>query len=140
MSSVLHFDARNNLLLQSYQGRLTDEVLVEGCDQAEKYFVSHPPSRIITDFSEVTTVEVSSHTIRTLAATAPILPVLFERILVVPQNALYGIARMFQILTEKTSPDLRIVRSMDQAYQSLGINSARFSQIDSEDFLEDRPA
>lgn|ERR1022692_893495 len=138
--SLLHFDIKNNVLLHSYQGRLTDTLLVKGYAHADKYVASHPPSRIITDFSDVTSVEVSSHTVRTLAATPPNLPVGFERVLVVPQNALYGVARMFQILVENNRPDLTIVRSMEEAYRLLGIKSAEFNLIDPQDFVEDQPA
>jgi hypothetical protein len=138
--SVLHFDAKNNLLIQSYQGPLTDTALVEGCLQTEKYFASHPPSRIITDFTNVTSTDVSSHTIRALASAPPKVPIGFERLLVAPQNALYGVARMFQILVEKTSPDLGIVRSMAEAHRLLGIESAGFSAVDVEDFVEDQSA
>jgi hypothetical protein len=138
--SVLHFDTKNNVLLHSYQGRLTDTLLVEGYVHAHKYVASHAPSRIITDFSGVTSVEVSSHTVRTLAATPPKLPVGFERVFVVPQNALYGVARMFQILVENNRPALTIVRSMEEAHKLLGIKSAEFTPIDSQDFAEDQPA
>jgi|HubBroStandDraft_1064217.scaffolds.fasta_scaffold00069_55 hypothetical protein len=130
VSSVLHFDANNNLLLQSYHGGLTDTAMVEGCLQTEKYFASHPPSRIITDFTNVTSTDVSSHTIRTLASAPPKVPVGFDRVLVAPQNSLYGVARMFQILVEKTSPNLRIVRALDEAYRLLGIESAEFSPVE----------
>ena len=140
MPSVLYFDAKNSVLRQSYQGRLTDPVLVEGYVQAETYFTNHPPSRMITDFSEVTSVEVSSHTVRTLAARPPRLSVGFARILVTPQNSLYGVARMFQILVEKTRPDLRIVRSLEEAYRLLGITSTECSPINPEDFVEDQSA
>jgi hypothetical protein len=138
--SVLHFDADHNVLRQSFQGRLTDTALVEGYYQAGKYVVRHPPSGTVTDFSDVTSIEVSSHTVRTLAATPPKLPVGCARVFVTPQNALYGVARMFQILVERNRPDLHIVRTLDEAYRFLGITSADFSPIDPEDFVEDQSA
>jgi hypothetical protein len=138
--SVLHFDAKNNVLRHTFHGRLTDTVLVEGYYKAGKYVARHPPSRIISDFSDVTSIEVSSQTVRTLAATPPKLPVGCTRVFVTPQHSLYGVARMFQILAEKSRPDLRIVRTLDEAYRLLGITSADFIRIDPEDFVEDQSA
>jgi hypothetical protein len=138
--SVLHFDVKNNVLRHTFRGRLTDTELVEGYYQAGKYVARHPPNRIITDFSDVTSIEVSSQTVRTLAATPPKLPVGCARVFVTPKNALYGMARMFQILTEKNRPDLSIVRTLDEAYRLLGIASPEFTPVDPEDFMEDRSA
>jgi hypothetical protein len=76
--SVFHFDANHNLLRHSFQGRLTDTALVEGYYKAGKYVARHPPNRIITDFSAVTSIEVSSQTVRTIASTPPKLPVAFS--------------------------------------------------------------
>jgi hypothetical protein len=138
--AVLHFDVKNKMLRQSYQGRLTDAVLVEGYTRVGGYVAKHPPCKMIVDFSDVTLIEVSSHTVRTLAATPPALPDGCERVVVVPQNALYGLVRMFQILGETSRPNLNIVRTMEAAYQFLGIESAEFSPIDPQDFVEDQSA
>ena len=138
--SVFHFDANHNLLRHSFQGRLTDTALVEGYYKAGKYVARHPPNRIITDFSAVTSIEVSSQTVRTIASTPPKLPVGCTRVFVTPQNSLYGMARMFQILAEKSRPDLHIVRTLDEAYRLLGITSADFIPIEPEDFVEDQSA
>jgi hypothetical protein len=37
--------------------------------------------------------------------------------------------RMFQILGEDTRPDLRIVRTMDEAHRLLGVESPEFSPV-----------
>jgi hypothetical protein len=138
--TILHFDTKNNVLCHSYQGRLTDAALIEGYTKAISYLAIHPHNRIITDFSEVTSVEVSSQTIRTLAAIPSKIPAGCERIFVVPQNALYGLARMFQILVEKSRPNLNVVRSMAEAHRLMSIESVEFSSVDSEDFVEDQSA
>jgi hypothetical protein len=137
---VLHFDAKNQTLRHSYHGRLTDKALVAAYQKADKYVARHPPSRMITDFSAVTSLEVSSHTVRTLAATPTKVPVGCARVFVTPQKAFYGMARMFQILAERNRPNLHIVRTLDEAYRLLGIASADFRPIDPEDFVEDRSA
>lgn len=61
----------------------------------------------IWDASKVTKFDVSSDAIRELARGPPILPSSFMRIIVVPQEYLYGMMRMFQILSEEARPELR---------------------------------
>lgn len=64
----------------------------------------------------VTKFEVSSNAIRELAQSSPIIPAGYMRVIVAPQDFRYGMMRMFQILSEKTRPDLHVVRTMDEAY------------------------
>jgi hypothetical protein len=138
--TILHFDAKNNVLRHTYQGRLTDAALIEGYTKASNYLAIHHHKRIITDFSDVTSIEVTSQTIRALASSPSKIPHGCERIFVVPQNALYGLARMFQILVEKSRPNLNVVRSMAEAHRLMGIESAEFNLIDSQDLVEDQSA
>lgn len=51
------------------------------------------------------------------------------RVLVVPKAIIYGMARMFQILGEKTRPDLHVVRTMDEAYRLLRVESPEFGPV-----------
>jgi hypothetical protein len=51
------------------------------------------------------------------------------RVLVIPQIFIYGLARMFQILGEKTRPELQVVRTMDEAYFLLGVESPEFHPV-----------
>jgi hypothetical protein len=77
----------------------------------------------------VTKFDVSSDAIRELARRPPILPSSFMRIIVVPQEYLYGMMRMFQILSDQARPELRVVRTMDEAYRLLLIESPEFSPV-----------
>ncbi|MGA7629472.1 MAG: hypothetical protein WCB11_01815 [Terriglobales bacterium] len=44
----------------------------------------------------------------------------------IPQIFIYGLARMFQILGEKSRPELQVVRTMEEAYQLLGVEDPEF--------------
>jgi|SRR5208282_970447 len=129
MPFVTDFDAKNKILRVTLQGRVTDEVMSETYATIAKYVASHPPCRGITDMSEVEEFEVSSTTIRQLAETPPAFPAADMRILVAPKAHVYGMARMFQILGGKTRPNLHIVRTMDEAYRLLQVESPEFSPV-----------
>lgn len=129
MDIVLDFDAKNNILRGTLEGRMTGAILLELYAGATKYVASHPPCRAILDFTRVTDFEVSSEAIRQVAASPGVVPPGYMRVLVVPQVFIYGLARMFQILGEKTRPELQVVRTMDEAYRLLGVELPEFHPL-----------
>jgi hypothetical protein len=129
MGFVMEFDVRNNILRVTIVGRLTDAILSDCYATIARDVASHPPCRGILDFSEVTNLEVSSDTIRQVAAAPPAFPTGYMRILVAPKALIYGMARMFQMLGEKTRPDLHVVHSIDEAYLLLQVESPEFGPV-----------
>lgn len=129
MGFVMDFDARNNILRVTLKGRVTDAILFEAYATVARYAASHPPCRGITDFSEVTEFEVSSTAIKQLAASSPAIPTGYMCVCVAPLDFIFGMVRMFQILGEDTRPDLRIVRTMDEAHRLLGVESPNFTPV-----------
>lgn len=126
---TVEFDSRNNILRGTLEGSMTGARLLEFYTAATKFMASHPPCRGILDFSHVTEFEVSSDAIRQVAAAAPVFPPGHMRIMVIPQTFIYGLARMFQILTESTRPELHVVRTMEEAYSLLDVESPDFRPI-----------
>jgi hypothetical protein len=120
---------KNNILRRAIQGQVTDEGLQDAYEAAEKYVALHGPYRAIWDFSRVTQFDVSTEAIREIAQKPPIVPSGYMRVLVAPQDFLYGLTRMFQILSERNHPDLHVVRTMDEAYTLLRVKSPEFSPI-----------
>jgi hypothetical protein len=112
------------------EGPITGAILLDLYARTVKYIESHPPCRGILDFSGVTDFEVSSDAIRAVAAARPIIPPGYLRILVIPQIYIYGLARMFQILGEKTRPELQVVRTLEEAYHVLDVDYPDFHPIE----------
>lgn len=129
MNIAVDFDAKNNILRGTLEGAMTGEVLLDLYERATQYMASHPPCRGILDFSGVTDFEVPSDAIRQVAASPPVVPAGFMRVLVIPQVFIFGLARMFQILGEKHRPELQVVRTMKEAYQLLGLEQPEFCPL-----------
>jgi hypothetical protein len=127
---VLDFDAKNAVLRATIEGVVTDKSLLECYAIVVKYFASHPPCRGILVFSH-TKFEVSSEVVKRLASGASAFPAGFMRVFVTPTDVVYGMARMFQILAEKRGPDLHVVRSLDEAYKLLQLESPEFGPVPS---------
>lgn len=128
MGCILEFDARNDVLRVTIDGLLTDEALSDCYATVTKHFASHPPCRGIVDLSKAK-FEVSSNAIRRLASSMPAIPRGYTRVFVTPSDLVYGMARMFQILGEKSRPDLHVVRTLEEAYKLLQIESPEFNAV-----------
>ncbi len=129
MAFVIEFDARNNILRTSLEGRVTDAILLDCYATTARYAASHPGCRGIADVSGVTKFDVSSTAIKQLSKAPPAIPAPYMRVFVAPQAHVYGMARMFQMLGEETRPNLHIVRTLDEAYHLLQVESPEFSPV-----------
>jgi hypothetical protein len=67
------------------------------------------------DFSGVEIFEVSIGFIHQLARTPPAIPVGRPRVLIAPRPDIYGMSRMFQILSDYMNDELNVVRALDEA-------------------------
>jgi hypothetical protein len=126
---VVDFDAENKILRGTLHGSMTGASLLKLYADGTAYIASHPPCRGILDFSDVTDFEVCADAIRQVAASPAAFPPGYMRVLVIPQIFIYGLARMFQILGEKTRPELQVVRSLEEAYHLLGVEKPEFYPI-----------
>ena len=129
MAYFLEFDEQSRVARLVWEGRVTDEVLLEGSAVGTKFLASHPGVRGISDFSKATEFDLSSEVINRLAWA----PDQGERgsvvVIVTPQNVAFGLSRMFEMLAERDLSKHHSVRTIEEAYKLLGINDAQFVLI-----------
>jgi hypothetical protein len=131
MAIRFEFDPVNKVLLGRLDGRLTDELLAEAYERAQKYATATDASAGIWDTSLVTEFAVSSGFVRSLAKREPIITdTTRPRIVVAPKIEAYGLFRMFQLVGEPTRPQLTIAHTMDEALALLGIQSPNFEPLE----------
>ena len=124
MSLRFEFDRANKILLLRAEGRTTDEMLAKLYGEVGKYWATTDTRACIVDFSSVTEQRASSEFIRREARRQPHMadrPVF----IVVDSPASYGLARMFQIVTEGKRPQLHIERTLGAALAVLGVQSSQ---------------
>jgi hypothetical protein len=129
MGFFMEFDSTNNILRVTLEGPVTDANLSGAYAAAAGYVVLHGPCRGIVDLSKVTKFEVSTTLIQEQAEGASAFPNGYLRIFVAPTNFLYGMARMFELLCQENRPDLRVVRTMDEAHHLLRVESPEFVAV-----------
>lgn len=127
MAYHCEYDAANGILLSRFEGRLTEEAAVEFYKAFERELVASDAQASICDLTLVTDFAVSSSFLRGLAWRRPItLEATRPHILVAPTTAGYGLMRMYQIQGEAVRPQLKVVRTIDEALSVLGVKSAQF--------------
>jgi hypothetical protein len=129
MGFSLEFDAKHNVLRVTLEGIATDSTFPEAYAAVSGFMATHPPCNGIVDITAVTKLDVSSEALRQLAAKPSAFPSGHLSVFVAPKDFAYGMARMFQMLGERTRPNLRVVRTLDEAYRLLGMETPEFGPL-----------
>jgi hypothetical protein len=88
------------------------------------------PNACIVELSDTKQYDISSAKIGSIAKSAPALPSFSIPVIVVaPALHMFGASRMFQIISEKNRPWFQVVRSPDEAYKLLGLDSPSFEPL-----------
>lgn len=129
MGYVVEFDEGNNVLRFGWEGPMRDDIYIAESARGRKILASRPGVRGIIDFSGVQGKDISSETIRRVAR----LPTQGEEravvVFIADTDLEFGLARMFVILTEELLPNRHVVRTMEEAYELLGITDPQFVRI-----------
>ena len=129
MGCSFDFDPVNNILRYCWEGNLTDELLLEGDAAGRRLLAARPLCRGIQDFSRVTTVGASSETIKRIASRPPAYGLGQTVVFVAPKDVVYGLSRLFVAVGEETRPRAYVVRTMEEAYHQLEVDSPQFGPI-----------
>lgn len=127
MEFHFEFAEADGILRLTLKGEMTDQAVLELWTKGVPVAASYSSCRLIVDTTEVTRFGVSTRAVTTLAKKhSPDLPM---RVVVAPSDLLYGTSRMFQTLTESTRKNVHIVRTMQEAFKVLGVESPKFVSI-----------
>ena len=121
MSVVLKIDRRRRIVVSTFYGEVNnEEVLRHGQEiQADPDF--DPYFDEIVDFTSATKTVVSQATLRKLASNQSIFSAQARHIIVAPADHPFLLAQKYKALTAASRPKLVVVRTLEEAYQLLGI-------------------
>ena len=123
------FDAGNTILRLTGAGQLTDEMLLDAHSAGKRWMASRSARGGILDLTAVTAVDLSNETIQKLTMMQPIFGVESKVVVVAPKDVYYGLARMFATLGEQSRPNWSVVRTIEEAYRLLGVETPQFSRV-----------
>jgi hypothetical protein len=129
MGFVLEYDSSHDVLRVTVDGIVTDASVPEFYDAVKAYVPTHPSCSGILDVTAVTMFDVSTSAIRQLAERPPAFPGGQFTVFVASRDYIYGLARMFQMLGERSRPNLRVVRTLEEAYRLLGLETPKFGPV-----------
>jgi len=132
MDYFLQSDLDNRVILVTLGRVVTEESFLAAYEAVGRFIAANGPHAGITDLSGVEKFQISAKFVWQLAHCAPAIPDGMARVVVAPRPAIYGMSRMFQILRDNQSRNLEIVRTVDEALKFVGLESAQFKTIDSD--------
>jgi hypothetical protein len=127
MVVCFEFAEAEGVLRVTLSGEITDDAVMELWSKGRGIVESFPACKSIVDLSGLTHFNVSTSTIMKLAMShSPDLP---TRVYVATKDVVYGSTRMFQALSENTRKNVHVVRTLDEAYKLLGVESPKFTSV-----------
>ena len=123
MGVFLSFDELHRVLYIRFEGIVTDDVLLSRFDQVRAWIASNGSCSSITDFTGVDSFQVTASGVNQLASAPPLVPDSFLRIVVAPQDEIFGMTRMFEMLGCATRNRVDVVRTMAEAFQVAGVQA-----------------
>ena len=121
-------DRESQVLCTAFDGSFTFGDFLASGEETRRH-ITDKITAVIWDYTEVTSFDVSTAEIRQMAAMPSPYPAGIPSIAVAPTDYVYGMFRMFQILSEATRPHLGVVRTREDAYRMLGIARMNFDRV-----------
>jgi hypothetical protein len=127
MSHRIEFDIENRIVLVSFLDIVTEDSILTGISEVQKFLRSNPAEGTILDFTGIEEFRVSATFFRNFVNTrkklvAPRKP----RIAVAPQTVVYGMLRMLQAHSEADGTAPEVVRTIAEAYEFLKLDAPFF--------------
>jgi hypothetical protein len=117
VSAFYEIDRQRRLVLSSGTGVLTKEDILGHMDRLSKDPDFDPDFSQLTDFTQITALEIEPEDVRQLAQRKIFSPH-SRRALLVKDDLQYGLARMFEIYRELNGETgIRVFRNLDEALE-----------------------
>jgi hypothetical protein len=128
MDYVIDLDPVHRVLRGTVTSAFTDEGCTDLYWTIERIASQGGPYAGILDLSQAPAFPISARTLRVLSTTDPALPVGRLRVIVATEPVAYGLARMFELMRDSMGGELQVVRSLEEAYDLLGVRSSDFTR------------
>ena len=120
MATKLTIDPKLKVVYSTYYGDMTTTDLVQHIAAIRKHPDFNPDFDELIDASGVTSFDIPSDDVRELASRESPFHAHATRVLVAPQDLVFGLGRMFQTFGNEQRPHFVVVRTLDEAYRRLG--------------------
>jgi hypothetical protein len=130
MAYDFELDATHRVLLFRFSGDVSEQRIGRFYNEAGAQIERIHPKAAIFDFTAVTSFDISSASVRSLAEASPLIPdVACHRVVVAPAKHIFAMSRMFQILGGRNRPSFTVVHSMPEALAAIGLDRPDFKPL-----------
>ena len=122
MPIVVQIDPAVKVIVSTFTGEINENDFRTAVAELPKRSGFDPTFSHIIDFSGVTAANISSEFVRNFARGPSAFSLNAAQIVVAPQNHIFGLVRMAQILRAPESGVFEVVHSLAEAWEILPIN------------------
>ena len=125
MGVRLTIDMSKRLVVSTFSGEVDDAELVNHVSAIRSHPDFDPSFSEIIDFSGITGGKISTSAVETMSQRPSIYNSTSMHVIIAPQDFMFGLARMSQVLAEKTKPNVLVVRTIEEAYKFMKLEKDR---------------
>ena len=130
MDTAYAFDARLELLKVMLVGRVEAAPLLAVITTLRRLAAQLRPVRVVYDCSAVMSIHFDTSFVDSLASLRPVFDSGAQEVILAPQEYLYGLARMFQQMSEQQQRNVKVVRTWPEAHHVFGLTEPpRYSEV-----------
>jgi len=122
-------DAEHKIFAVRFEAWLDDDVLKAFYQAAPAFLKSREVRAAVVDFSSLSGLKISTDAIHEIAQQPPAFPDTIPRFVVAPSELTFGLARMFEMMSEKKTKGLLVVRTLAEVHAALGVQKPAFHQL-----------
>ncbi|HEX8924174.1 MAG TPA: hypothetical protein VF786_00200 [Terriglobales bacterium] len=126
---TIELDREAKVVRVAWLGQVTLELLRAGFSQTRQFARGLQLRGAISDFSSTDSFELSSDDVYILSREAPVFETQIPRVTVSGKEHIFGMARMFELLSDGRSAGIHVVHTMEEAYALLRLDKPEFTLI-----------
>lgn len=126
----MELERTHRIVRVTWMGDITLAVLKEGFSKVRTFATDRNLRGGISDFTQSQSFKLSSNDIYTLSQEAPVFPTDVPRVTVSGADHIFGMARMYELVTEERQRGIYVVRTMEEAYALLNLTNPVFEQVE----------
>jgi hypothetical protein len=126
---ALECDPDHRLVLITMGRIVTERSALAALAAVEQFMVTHGPHSVIADLSAIEKLCVRADFVWYIAARSPAIPDGMARIVAASRPDVYGLSRMFQTLRDNRGAYQDVVRTLEEAFKLLNLESPHFRPV-----------
>jgi hypothetical protein len=123
------YDAAEKIFAVRMTGAITDDVFKACYAETLRRAGALEIRAALIDLSAVDRYDVSAAAMREAGKSQPLFPDPTPRYLVATSDHVFGMARMLQLVSTQGREALRVVRSVQEAYDAIGVPAPHFEPL-----------